>query len=394
MSRVILTPSEFKDCPNGTFGKNCMEKCGLKYYGWRCQFECNCLSNETCNKATGCEEIINVDGTQPDFFQSRHKTSDIDIEDDDPYSEIRESLMVRPMTVYGRKLSIRSSKIDPDDQYHRIELATSLRRPNLDKPTIEYTDYTEPIDEPLLQPKTNIYEQLIIDESTETQRNSDNAIYAEVVENQNNACSPQKHLNTTERSDKCNLVTEVDYTDDKGDNCTERETTVYSMQMPLNTSEISNKTDVVIEIQDNTTYAKVVQNSNNECSSKIHLNTTGIPDKSNFVTGTNNNEEISENSTKSKVHTADSNGEMTTESESERQISSLQCEEDNSNKNIVLNKIMSDYEDTPVMISVSVGKQTIFIDLKDRNVLNSLSNDGILENAITSVQMTTNVNKK
>ncbi|CAC5420830.1 unnamed protein product [Mytilus coruscus] len=373
------------NCPNGTFGKNCVDKCDVNYYGLRCQFKCNCFENETCNKATGCEEIINVNGTQPDFVQSRRKTSDIDIEDDDPYSEIRESMMVRPMTVYGRKLSIRSSYIDPDDQYHRIELATSLRKPNLDKYTIEYTDYMEPIDEPLLQPKNNIYEQLIIDELPETQRNSDNAIYAEVVKNQNNACSPQKHLNATESSDKCNLVIEVDNTGDKGDNYSDKET---------NTSEISDKTDVVIEIQDNTTYAKVVKNSNNECSSKIHLNTTGISDKLNFVTCTNKNEEISENSTKSKIHTTDNEGEMTTESESERKISSLQCEEENSNKNVVLNKIMSDYEDTPVLISVSVGKQTIFIDLKDRNVLNSLSNDCILENAITSVQMSTNVNKK
>ncbi|CAG2239481.1 unnamed protein product [Mytilus edulis] len=151
------------------------------------------------------------------------------------------------------------------------------------------------------------------------------------------------------------------------------------MLMALNTSEISNKTDVGKEIKDNTTYAKVVKKDKNECLGKINPN-----DKV----------EISENSTKPKVPTTDNEGEMATEGELKRKNSTVQCEEDNSNKNVGLNKIMSDYGDTPVVISVSVGKQTIFIDLKDCNVLNSLSNDGILENAITSVQMSTNVTKK
>lgn len=85
---------------------------------------------------------------------------------------------------------------------------------------------------------------------------------------------------------------------------------------------------------------------------------------------------------------------MTTESEFERKIRSDEFEENNSNTKVVLNKTMSDYGDTPVVISVSVGKQTIFIDLKDCNVLNSLPNDCILENAITSVKMSSNENKK
>ncbi|VDI25373.1 Hypothetical predicted protein, partial [Mytilus galloprovincialis] len=420
-------------CPNGTFGEYCKNDCKDNYYGFQCRYKCNCSGNETCYKATGCEATIygNHENsstqtnsttsvltvtlvavvlvvivfiswksrhrlksinllqslflrTEPVFVQSRHKKCDIDIEDDDPYSEIRESMMVRPMTVYGRKLSIRSSFIDsddPGDQYHRIELATSLRRPNLNNSTNDYTDYTEPIDEPLVQPKDNIYEQLIIDELTEIPRNSDNEIYAEVVENHNNASSPENPLNTAEPSD-------TDYIDD---NCTEM--IGYPMKMPPNTSEISNKTDFVIENKDNTTYAKVVTTFKNGCSSKIPLNTSGIPDKSNFLTSTNNNDEISENNTKSKDHTAESKEEKT-ESESERKINSVQFEEDNSNNNIVLNKIMSDCEDTPLVISVSVGKQTILVDLKDCNVLKSLSNDGILENAITSVQMSTYANKK
>ncbi|CAC5409108.1 unnamed protein product [Mytilus coruscus] len=258
--------------------------------------------------------------TQHELVQTKHETSAIDIEDDDLYSEIRESMMVRPVTVYGRKLSIRSSYIDsddPDDQYRRIELATSLRRPNIDKFTNEYKDYTELIDEPFLEPKNNIYEQLILDELTETQKNSDNATYAEVEEKPHNACSHHKHLNTNERSNKFDFVSEVDNTEDKGDTCTEREMTVNCMQMPVNKSEISDKNDFVTEIQisrDNATYAKVVTNYNNECSSKIHFNTTGIPDKANFATGTDNTEKISENSTESRAHTTDNKGEMTTES--------------------------------------------------------------------------------
>lgn len=105
-----------------------------------------------------------------------------------------------------------------------------------------------------------------------------------------------KHLNTNEHSNKFNFVSEVDNTEDKGDTCTEREITVNCMQMPLNTSEISDKNDFITEIQiyrDNATYAKVEKNYNNECSSKIHLNTTGISDKANFATGTDNTEKIS-----------------------------------------------------------------------------------------------------
>ncbi|XP_071164575.1 uncharacterized protein [Mytilus edulis] len=307
-------------------------------------------------------------------------------------------MMVRPMTIYGRKLSIRSSYIDPDDQYHHIELATSLRRPNRKGSTTEYTDYTEPIDEPFLQPKNNIYEQLIIDELTETPKNSDNAKYAQVVKNHNDACSPQKDLNATEHSDKFNSLTEVDDTEDiYTDSYTERETTAYSMQMPLNSSNISEKTDfvTVTDIQiasNNTTYATVVKNSANECSSKLHLNTsTGIPDKSNCVK--NNNEEINENLIESKAYTTGNEGDMTTERESERKIRGHEFEENNSNTKVVLNKTMSDYGDTPVVISVSVGKQTICIDLKDCNVTNSNPNNGILENAITSVKLSSNESK-
>ncbi|CAG2203893.1 unnamed protein product [Mytilus edulis] len=233
--------------------------------------------------------------------------------------------------------------------------------------------------------KNNIYEQLIIDEWTETPRNSDKAIYEEVVKSQNSACSPQKHSKTNEDSDKCNLVTEVDNSEDKEDNYSKEKRTHQKFQT---------KTDVVNEIKDNTTYVKVVKKSKNECLSKVHLNTIGISEKSYFLTGTNKNEEISESSTKSKVQTTDNEGKMTTESESIRKDSTLQCEEDNSNTNVGLNKIMSDCGDAPVVISVSVGKQTIFIDLKDCNVLNSLSNDGILENEISSVKMSTKVDKK
>ncbi|XP_063427570.1 asparagine-rich protein-like [Mytilus trossulus] len=280
-------------------------------------------------------------GTHPVFARSR-QNSTVNIEDDDHYSEIRESMMVRPMTVNGRKLSIRSSYIDSDDsndQYHRIELATSLQKPNLKNSTNEYTTL---IVEPFLQPKNNnIYEQLLIDESTESQRNTDNAIQARVVKNHSNACSPQKDLNTTEYSDKFNSVTEGVYTEDNVDNCTERETTAYSMQMPLNLSYISDKTDFVTDIQissDNTTYAKEVKNSANECSSKLHLNTsTGIPDNLNFVT--NNNGEINEINIESKAYTEGNEGDMTTEIEFERKNRSDEFEENNSNTKVVLNKI-------------------------------------------------------
>lgn len=224
--------------------------------------------------------------------------------------------MVRPMTVCERKLSIRSpngDSDDPDDQNHRIELAIPLRSTNLNNSTNEFTDSTETIDEPFLQTGINVYEQLIIDESLETQ-------YAKVAENHFNLPSLKK-LNTFERSERFELVTEIDNTAD-----TERVTTACPMLTPPNRYEVANKT-----------YAKVVKNYNNECSSKIHPNTTGILDKLNFVTGTNINEEIRENSTKShKDHNADIESEMSADSESESEVCSLQCEEDNSNITIEL----------------------------------------------------------
>ncbi|CAG2203890.1 unnamed protein product [Mytilus edulis] len=42
------------ECPAGTFGENCKGTCEPNFYGISCNFACDCMDGERCDKAKGC----------------------------------------------------------------------------------------------------------------------------------------------------------------------------------------------------------------------------------------------------------------------------------------------------------------------------------------------------
>ena len=47
---------QFSECPHGTYGVNCSNKCQPLTYGWLCSEICNC-SNSSCHHVYGCTGI-------------------------------------------------------------------------------------------------------------------------------------------------------------------------------------------------------------------------------------------------------------------------------------------------------------------------------------------------
>lgn len=56
---ILLLLSQFiiSECPNGTFGRNCLSTCPEIFYGEFCVQECNCKKHELCNPIHGCKGI-------------------------------------------------------------------------------------------------------------------------------------------------------------------------------------------------------------------------------------------------------------------------------------------------------------------------------------------------
>ncbi|XP_052063969.1 uncharacterized protein LOC127704110 isoform X2 [Mytilus californianus] len=84
-----------------------------------------------------------ITDSQMSSVHERHKRRHANEDDENAYSEIRESKMVRPMTVYGRKLS----QCDLDNQYNHLSLKQTNEISRINNYLYNMpTEYTEPID--------------------------------------------------------------------------------------------------------------------------------------------------------------------------------------------------------------------------------------------------------
>ncbi|XP_052057729.1 uncharacterized protein LOC127698354 [Mytilus californianus] len=84
-----------------------------------------------------------ITDSQMSSVHERHKRRHANEDDENAYSEIRESKMVRPMTVYGRKLS----HCDLDNQYNHLSLKQTNGISRINNYLYNMpTEYTEPID--------------------------------------------------------------------------------------------------------------------------------------------------------------------------------------------------------------------------------------------------------
>lgn len=44
----------YLECPDGTFGVNCSQKCPNNYFGRLCKMPCNCSDGQFCDQVKGC----------------------------------------------------------------------------------------------------------------------------------------------------------------------------------------------------------------------------------------------------------------------------------------------------------------------------------------------------